>query len=206
MGERRGRRRATKIKAARSATPPGGRLVGRHCVPSYISGLDAVQPHQAIGPRGRPVGPGQHSIGTELQPIGRRHHPIGRRIHALGRLKKGQESSSDALSVPSDGQNEASDAMDPSSDAVDPPSDAVDPPSDGVFDEKERVSVPKVEKVSKKWTVVKLVGPALRAGRGFGEALPFVRPTAPASSHDGARGATRPTSPPRATPPPLTRF
>ena len=141
-----------------------------------------------------------------MQPIGRRHHPIGRRIHALGRLKKGQESSSDALSVPSDGQNEASDAVDPSSETEDPPSDAVDPPSDGVLEGNERVSVPKVEKVSKKWTVVKLEGSALRAGRGFGEAFPFVRPTAPAPSHDGARGATRPTSPPRATTPSLTRF
>ena len=141
-------------------------------MPSYISGLDAVQPHQAIGPRGRPVGPGQHSLGTELQSLGRRIHALGRPRHALGRLKKGQESSSDALSVPSDGQNEASDAVDPSSEAEDPPSDAVDPPSDGVFDEKERVSVPKVEKVSKKWTVVKLVG--VRAPRG-----PRVRRGAP---------------------------
>ncbi len=112
--------------------------------------------------------PASLTIGTELRPIGQRHH-------AIGCLKKGQDSSSDALRVSSDGQNAASDALDPPSDAEESPSDAEELPSDGVLEGNERLNVPKMEKVSKNWTVRRhrrrAPAPSPRdegAGRGLG--------------------------------------
>ena len=115
--------------------------------------IDPGGVRNSIRPGTRPRLPHPPRLGPRDRPIRTPQPAIGRPHHPLGRLKKGQESSSDALSVPSDGQNEPSDAVDPSSDAEDPPSDAEESPSDGVLEGNERVSVPKVEKVSKKGTV-----------------------------------------------------